>query len=74
MILAEIPSPIISMNGLIVCGLCEYPLRVVRECGYLGEQEGLRGRGLVRSDLHIEAWWAGAGIDTIEEDNAGVHM
>jgi hypothetical protein len=30
----------------------------------------------VRSDLHIEAWWAGAGhgVDTIEEDDAGVHV
>jgi len=32
------------------------------------------GRGLVRSDSHIEAWRAGAGVDTIEEDDAGVCM
>ena len=30
------------------------------------------GRGLARSDSHIEAWRAGAGIDTIEDDDAGV--
>jgi hypothetical protein len=30
------------------------------------------GRGLVRSDSHIEEWRAGAGVDTVEEDDAGV--
>jgi hypothetical protein len=32
------------------------------------------GRGLVRFDSHIEVWRAGAGVDTIEEDDAGVCM
>jgi hypothetical protein len=41
-----------------------------------GEPGFVTGRGLVRSDSHIEAWWAGAGhgVDTIEEDNAGVRV
>ena len=30
------------------------------------------GRGLVRSGSHIEEWRAGAGVDTIEEEDAGV--
>lgn len=30
------------------------------------------GRGLLESDSHIEEWRTGAGVDTIEEDDAGV--
>jgi hypothetical protein len=35
-----------------------------------GRQTGWRG--FVGSDSHIKAWWAGVGVDTIEEDDAGV--
>lgn len=31
-------------------------------------------RGLVRTDSHIEAWRPGAGVDTVEEEDAGVCM
>jgi hypothetical protein len=30
------------------------------------------GRGFVRSGSHIEEWKAGAGVDTVDEDEAGV--
>ena len=30
------------------------------------------GRGFERSDSHIELWRAGAGVDTVEDDDAGV--
>lgn len=30
------------------------------------------GRGFVRSDSHIELWRAGAGVDTEDDEDAGV--
>jgi hypothetical protein len=41
-------------------------------CDRMRLLERAGGRGLVRSDSHIEVWRAGAGVDTVEEDDAGV--